>query len=159
MSKVKNINGWDQAEDAMRQMVEIDLEERALRAAADERIKGVREDLSADLAGPTAARQEIEAALERFCREHKDEMAPLKSKDLRHGRIGFRDLPRFSWPRKVELLITRLRELKLTDYIRVKEEPDKAGIMAHFEKLPLKDLGVKRTVEQDAFYVDLKNES
>jgi hypothetical protein len=52
----------------------------------------------------------------------------------------------------------RLGDVPNKDYIRVKEEPDKAGIMAHYEKLDLKAIGVKRLVEPDVFFLALDGE-
>jgi phage host-nuclease inhibitor protein Gam len=54
--------------------------------------------------------------------------------------------------------VSRLKELGLGAYLRVREEPDKQGIMAHHDKLDLKALGVKRSVALDQFYIELDKE-
>ena len=152
------IRSWDEAEAVMGKIAGIDLECGEARQLADLAIKQVKDKLKFELDGIGAGRDGLVGDLEDFARGNQADLAPLKSKRLRYGILGFRDEPKFIWPKKLDTLLTRLKELKLKAYIRVKEEPDKQGIMAHHEQLDLKALGVKRLVEPDVFFLTLDGE-
>lgn len=85
------------------------------------------------------ARQKIEeltACLERWCIQNKHEFERTRMRDLVHGVIGFR-----TNPPKVSLLnrkytmntvLELLKKLRMTKYIRVKEELDKETILSDY---------------------------
>jgi phage host-nuclease inhibitor protein Gam len=154
----KQITGWDQAEDMLKIIAMLDSRASKIRAEADEEINQVRGKLKVRIHNIETQRDQAVSLLEEFCEEHREDMLPQKSRKLRFGIIGFRKHVTFSWPKKNETLVKRLKELKKNDYIRIKEEPDKQGIMAHHEKLYLKALGVTRKVEEE-FYYELNKEN
>jgi len=159
MAEAKKIKceNWQQADELIKAIGILERQKERLRLQAEERIKNIREKLKEKTSQLQAQMEVIKAELEEFARAHRTELEPLKSKQLTFGKIGFRNEPKFSWPKRNAELVKRLKSLKLFDYIRIKEEPDKALIIAHWEKLDLKGLGVKRTVEE-VFYVEPKRE-
>jgi hypothetical protein len=157
--KAMPIQDWNDCELVLGEVREIELKADARRTRADKAAQKIKEELTADLAEIEAGRAKMEQAIEAFVRDHAAELAPLKSKLLRFGTVGLRSLPKFSWP-KNDTLIARLKELDLGGYIRTvpaHDEPNKKDLEAHWEKLPLKDLGAKRKV-QETFYIDLVKE-
>jgi len=153
------IHNWDDCERVLGEVREIELKADARRTKADVETQKIKDRLKTDLAEIQAGRGEMEQAIEVFVRENAGEMAPLKSKLLRFGTVGLRSVPKFTWP-KNDTLVARLGELGLGCYIRnvpAHQEPNKKDLEAHWEKLPLKDLGAKRKVNEN-FYIDLVKE-
>jgi len=156
--KPEIIKDWNQAETVLGRIAELDRQAESNRVLAEDLIAVTREELKAGNDLLVKQRAPFERDLEAFCRERKADLEPAKSRLLRFGRVGFRDVPKFSWPKKIETLLERLRQLKLQDYIRTIEEPNKQAIMAHHEQLPLGDLGIRRTVIKDLFFIEIKHE-
>lgn len=123
---------------------------------------------SIDLAKAEAARaaaphretiSRLESELAVFATLNKAELfKDRKSQELEHGSFGFRlsskvaTLAKITW----EQVLGKLREMKMTEAIRVKEEPDKEVLRTWPpERLAL--VGCRLT-ESDTFWVETKEE-
>jgi phage host-nuclease inhibitor protein Gam len=153
------ITSWEQAEDVLEAIADLNRVDRENRLRADEDRAAIDSHLKFCLSETKAELGPMLARLEAFVRAHAGDMLPAKSRRLRFGTVALRDEPQFSWPKKLDTLVQRLREKGLTKYL-VPQEPavDKRGIMAHWEQIPLADLGVKRTVSSNVFIVKFPEE-
>ena len=149
------IKSWEDCEREMAVLADLDLAARKIQQAADAQIKTVRDGLKADLDAIAKKAAPAEAKIEEFARANIRDLAPLKTWKCRFGRVSFRDVPRFKWPKTNDLLIQRLKEKCLTAYVKIEEVPDKAGIAAHYQDLDLAAIGVKRTVARDEFKLEI----
>jgi phage host-nuclease inhibitor protein Gam len=76
----------------------------------------------------------IEADIQAFCIDNKDEFEAKKSRELVHGVVAFRTAPpavkllnrKYNWKTALELL----RKLRLAKYIRTTFEVDKEALLA-----------------------------
>lgn len=86
-----------------------------------------------------------------------------RSIDMVHGAVGFRTgMPRLKTLRGITwaLVLELLAKYRLTEYVRLKTEPDKDRIIADREKLGerLRDVGLE-CVQDESFYIEPKMES
>jgi len=137
--------------------------QRRLREIEDrmnEQIDQVKAESAAEAAPIRQELDKIEAALLSFAEYNKGELfAKKRSVELTHGELGFRrstelrTRPKFRWADVME----KLRELGLTDGIRVREDPNKEALREWpDERLEL--VGVRRVVK-DTFWYEVKQET
>jgi phage host-nuclease inhibitor protein Gam len=114
-------------------------------------------------------KKELVIDIELFCIENKDQFEKVKSKELTHGKIGFRFPPpkvvllnrSYAWDTVANLLMKLYKD----KYVRVVHEPNKEKILADSfgeKKLLNKDdlAGVGLRIEQkEKFYYEIKWES
>lgn len=149
-----------QADEALRQLAEIDREQRQIESGAQAQIDQVKAVAKAQLEPLTASRKRLEDALAVFGTQCKAELFPEKkrSQELTFGVIGFRRatalrlMARRTWGSVLE----RLEALNFTSAIRTKREVDKPA-MADWSDEQLETVGVKRETA-DEFYIELKQE-
>jgi phage host-nuclease inhibitor protein Gam len=151
------IKDWQEAEAKLGEIRRLTIEIALEKDNADLLIQKIRDRKKEkiDLLGNQG--KKLLKDLEVFCSQNKKDMLPLKSKKVEYGRMGFRDQPKFKYPKAALTLINRLKQLGLKKYIKVKETPDKEAISTHYKKLPLKELGVTRKVEKDVFYIEFSD--
>jgi phage host-nuclease inhibitor protein Gam len=155
------INSWDDLETKLGAYRRIELTATSLATEADTEIQAIKERLGKALKKNDEEKPELFDAIQDFVQVHREDIAPAKSRELRFGVVGFREEPKFTWPKKNEVLIQRLKELKLKGYVKAvpaSEKPDKEGIMAHWKDLDLAKLGVSRT-SPEFFFIKIKTES
>jgi len=85
-----------------------------------------------------------------------------RSIDMMHGAVGFRTgMPRLKTLRGITwaLVLELLAKYRLSDYVRMKTEPDKDKLIADREKLgeKLRDVGLE-CVQDEAFFIEPKME-
>lgn len=97
-----------------------------------------------------------EKDIELFCAEHRDEFVESKTITLNFGIVSFRlTTPKLqplrgnTW----EVVLTIIKKLKLTRFIRVKEELDKDAIKAEFtDSRDLAKFGLQLTQSEQFYY-------
>ncbi|MDZ4338851.1 MAG: host-nuclease inhibitor Gam family protein [candidate division NC10 bacterium] len=147
------ILNWDHADLTLKDIGILAREqaEWALRAEAD--IAAIR-DKVVMASRPLARRQEdLEEALERFVRDHEDEMEG-RSRKLTYGRVWIRlvkSVTARSWKRVLDWLVAHRK----ADYYRVKYEPNKETLaLAHADFLKACGARIK---EEDSFGYELQD--
>jgi len=109
------------------------------------RINDIRQDYKESIGIFESERRDLEEAITSFSEMHKDEFTQTRSKDLTFGLVAYR-VVRKIMIRSNEACVAALRALKLDQYIRVTEEPNKEA-MADLEDNQLAKVGAKRKVE------------
>lgn len=135
----------------------MNLELQTIRDTYERKLEAIRQEILA-----------IEENLELFAQDHKEEFGKKRSKDLVHGRIGFRYTPPrvallgrgYTWEKVIELLKT-LRFGKA--YLRTVVEVDKERILADHSAQDLSDHELARAgmrvAQRDTFAYEIKWET
>lgn len=150
----KRLNNWDEVDDAIRRMGELDIALERIQGEATMRINQIREEAKQKSAPLNSERKELEKAVQAFCESHKDEFSKKRSKVFNYGTIGYRLVRSVPIPKdkdKVAALLKSLKAFGLTDCIKVEEKPDRDKI-AEQDDATIAKLGLKRTVK-DSFRV------
>lgn len=131
-------------------------------ATMDKRITEVRADYEAQLADAEQQRAAMVESVRRWAEANPEDFGKLKSLDLLHGVIGWRTstpalktLSGWTWDRVLEKLKSAAT---YSGFVRIKEEVDKASILAQRDNLlpeDLRQMGV-RVVQDETFFVEPK---
>lgn len=134
----------------------------SLRAAMDAELMGVRERYEPEIGRLSAAIDERMDRAILWASEHTEEFAARKSIVMVHGTVGYRTgmptlktLKGWTWAKVLAVLARAFPE-----FVRVKQEIDKAGILAAaLSPDELAKVGVRK-VQEETFYVEpLKTEA
>lgn len=74
----------------------------------------------------------FQGLLAKYAMDKREQDPKFKSLKLPNGNIGFRKKPK-KWNYQDDVLLETLKQNQLTDFIRVKEQPDKSQIKKAFE--------------------------
>lgn len=74
----------------------------------------------------------FQGLLAKYAMDKREQDPKFKSLKLPNGNIGFRKKPK-KWNYQDDILLETLKQNQLTDFIRVKEQPDKSQIKKAFE--------------------------
>jgi phage host-nuclease inhibitor protein Gam len=148
------------ADEALRQLGEINREQERIENGMNDQIDQLKAAAKAQLAPLAASRKRLEDALAVFGTQRKAELFPdrKRSQELTFGVIGFRKatslrlLAKHTWA----MVLQRLQDLGFHDAIRIKPEVDKDALRGWTDG-KLEDVGVKRETV-DEFFVELKAE-
>lgn len=152
-----------EAEEALGQIRALTIQRNTAQCAREEDLKKLDELFKEEI---DAANAEIEALAEQlrvWAEANPGEFGERRSLELTHGLMGWRTgnptlktVAGFTWDRVLE----RLHNSMGSRFVRIKEEVDKAGILAERETLGadvLKAMGVK-VVQEEPFFVEPKIE-
>lgn len=118
---------WDDVDDALHQIGNIDRELGLLEAGANERIDAIKKETK-EAAQPLLDRKTtLEMAMKEYCEANRAEFAKVKTKPLTFGEVGFRLSSKIIIKRVADTL-QALKDLRLIECIRTKEEPDKEAM-------------------------------
>jgi phage host-nuclease inhibitor protein Gam len=149
-----------QADEALRQLAEIDREQRQIESGAQAQIDAIKATAKAQMEPFTTSRKRLEDALAVFGTQQKAELFPerKRSQELIFGVIGFRRATalRLMAKRTWGSVLERLEALGFTTAVRTKREVDKPA-MADWSDEQLETVGVRRETA-DEFYIELKQE-
>ena len=153
----------DQAEDAFAKFADADARRQQLTAKMDVEITRIREKHANTLAELQVTCDDAVDTLKNWAENNRDEFGKRKSMEFAHGTLGFRTgTPKlktrkgFTWASVLELL-----KVKLPDYVRTKQEPNKELILADREKPEIVAImpAIGLEVDQDeTFFVEPKKE-
>lgn len=126
--------------------------------AMDQAITEIRERYEATIATCKESIDQKSELVRTWAEANPAEFGKVKSLDFVHATIGFRTgtptlktLRGWTWDRVLE----KLNSLKLTHYIRTKEEPNKQTLLLDRDSLDLKNFGLQ--VEQkESFFIEPK---
>lgn len=160
MSKFENgVNSWEQVDDALRRMGEIEIAVTKIGADATLKINEIKDEAKTKAAGLESERKHLEKIVTLFAESRKAEFAKKRSKELNFGTVGYRLVQKVSMPRdkeKVAALLKSLIAYGHGDCIVYEEKPDKDKIAALADDTIAK-LGLKRSTE-DSFRIQPKIE-
>jgi phage host-nuclease inhibitor protein Gam len=145
-----------QAEAAMRELAALGRQIAAIDLDAQEALDQVKANAKDEMQPLQDRRKELENALCTFCELNKGELFSRKrSKETPFGVYGFRKSTKLLTAAKVTLglVLERLKELNLTDAIRVKESVDKEA-MREWPEERLEAVGMRRK-STDEFFVEI----
>lgn len=149
----------EDVEAAVRELCIASVRHDEAQARMNEAIALAREQYEPDLAALKAQWDEVFARVEAWAEAHKDEFARKKSLVFVHGTIGFRvgnptlkPVKGMTW----EKVLDALKRIAPA-YVRVKEEPDKPGLLGLGEE-NLGTLGL-RVEQQERFYAEPAKDS
>jgi phage host-nuclease inhibitor protein Gam len=129
-STLKSFEDVDQALLKLAKAQTLIQHEEAVMNDAAQRLRDAFDKSTADARQQKAA---LEADIEAYCIENKDEFEAKKSRELVHGIVAFRTAPpavkllnrKYNWKTALELL----RKLRLAKYIRTTYEVDKEALL------------------------------
>ncbi len=148
------INSWDDVDNALRRIAEIDIEKSQIDGDTTLKINKIREEAKAISQEIDNDKKQLEKAIELFCEANKAEFASRRSRVLNFGTIGYRLVKSVSIPRTRERVEALLRSLKAYGYqscIVYEERPDRDEI-AELDDSVLVKLGLRKTV-RDSFRI------
>jgi phage host-nuclease inhibitor protein Gam len=149
------------ANQALREIAEIDRAVEAANGDLNESIDHLKEEVQAIIAPLLERKEMLGAGLANFAELSKDSVfKERKSRELDFGVIGYRKSTALGTIKKIcstwKEVLGKLRQYDFKEAIRVKEEPDKE-VMSEWPKERLELVGVQR-VEKDEFYYEVKQE-
>lgn len=150
------LESWEEVDTCLAEIGRIDRELSLLEAAQQEAIDKVKADTKAaaePLAGKKAG---LEMAIKEFAEANRAEFLKAKTRELTFGTVGFR-LSTKVVIRRVADTLQALKDLGLTQCIRLKEECDKEAM----RDLPLETLHAVGCAlkQEDAFGYEIKREA
>jgi phage host-nuclease inhibitor protein Gam len=145
------LSSWDEVDQKLRRMGEIDIATERIEGEMTLRINEIRAYYEEEAEILKAERQALEDAINVFADDHKEEFTKTRSKDLTFGFVAYRIVKKIVI-RSNEACVAALRALKLDQYIRIVEEPNKEA-MADLDDNQLAKVGAKRKVD-DKFRIE-----
>lgn len=139
------IGSWDDVDNHLRRMGEIDIGIAKIEGDMTLRINEIRAQYEEEAEHLRYERFCIEGGIAAFVDDHKEEFAKTRSKELTFGVIAFRVVKKIVI-RSIKATIAAMHALKLEQYIRIIEEPDKE-LMADLDDNTLSKVGAVRKVD------------
>ena len=153
----------DQFNATMVQYSANEIEVAKLQAEMDEAILEIMQEYESDIELLKAKRELYFAQIKAYAVSNRDILMPDKAKSVEtvYGKIGFRISPpslKLASGVKWDMVVERLKEQGLDEYVRTVEETNKEKLLADREKEEVRDkfgdLGIK--VDQpEKFYIEL----
>ncbi|MGF9798638.1 host-nuclease inhibitor Gam family protein [Brevibacillus agri] len=141
---------WDEVNNAMRQIAEIDRTIQATEAELNRKIGELKAEAESVAAPLLAEKAELEKHIQAFTESRIDEFKDSKTKFLTFGEVGFRKATSIV-TRNVKAIIEALKQNRMTDCIKVSESIDKEEL-AKYDDPSLERVGAKRKIEDKFFY-------
>jgi len=139
------LQNWEDVDRAMMDIGGIDRELGLLESSQNEKIDALKQQTKDQAAPLLDKKSGLELAIKEYCEANKAEFAKVKTKTLTFGEVGFRLTTKILIKRVAETLQS-LKDLALTNCIRIKEEPDKEAMKSLTDET-LAEVGAGRKVE------------
>lgn len=123
------ISTWDDVDNALKRIGELDRDLGMIEASANEQIDAIKAASKEDAAQLTTEKLGLEAGMKEFCEANRAEFSKVKSREMTFGSVGFRLSSRIVIKRIADTL-QALHDFGLAQCIRVKEEADKEAMKA-----------------------------
>lgn len=155
--KESTYQNWDEVNQAMKRLAELNIQKKRLENEQNTRIDEVKKDISLQSEELIKEIDFIKKDITRFAEQHRDEFTQKRTKTLTFGKISFR-YTSWVWVEDAKSAIKSLKTFAMDKYLRVKEELDKDALIDADPKLLAKcgiqlRSGDKITIEPD--YVKL----
>ena len=136
---------WEDVNLAVRRMGEIDIQVDRLQGEMTLKVNEIKSKYDAKSQGLLAERKEIEKDITLFTDTCKDEFTKTRHKELTFGKVAYKVTSKILIKSK-DACLAALKALKMSDYIRIKEEPDKEA-MVNLDQITLAKVGASIKVE------------
>ncbi|MBI9081732.1 MAG: host-nuclease inhibitor Gam family protein [Pseudodesulfovibrio sp.] len=149
-----------QAEAAMLELAQIGRDYERVRLNAEEEIAQVKENTRNEMGPLLDRRKKLEDAICTFATLNKVELfSKRKSLDTPYGLYGFRKSTKLQTLPKIKLsdVLERLRELSITEAIKVKSSVDKEA-MRDWPDSRLETVGMRR-ISNDEFFLEVSRDA
>jgi phage host-nuclease inhibitor protein Gam len=149
-----NVNSWDDVDNALKRLGEIEIQGAKISGDATLEINVIKEKAKKEAEGLESEKTHLEKLVTIYCESQKAEFAKKRSKEFNFGTVGFRTVKNVSLPRdktKTAALLKSLKAFGLNDCIAYEEKADKEKINELADETIVK-LGLKRTVK-DSFRI------
>ncbi len=154
MAKAKKITSsfenWDQVDQALKEIGEIDRKVTAIEADMNETINLVKTTAEDKTKGLLQRKESLEKDVQAFTEGSIDEFKTSKTRKLLFGEVGFRKKTGII-TRNVKAIIEALKQNKMTDCIDVTEKLNKEKL-AEYDDESLLKVGAKRPTGDTFFY-------
>ena len=163
--KRKDINSWEEADEALAEIAVMAEQINKEVSAYNEKEQKRREALTQKHAPLKTKITEIELGLEEFCLSHRDDFGKQKSKELTHGTVSFRfGTPKVKalkgWTQTAILnLLEKISDWK-DEFVRVSKTLNKEAVLTAVNQKRISNEGLKEfgmeVVQDETFGYDLK---
>jgi len=143
--KVSSLKSWDEVNEGVRRMGEIDIQVAKLEGEMTLKINDIRANYDARAEGLKAERKRLEEDIEVFCEARKEEFLKDRTRHLTFGDVSYRLVKKIII-RSKEACTAALEALNLLPYLRVIKEPNKEA-MAELDAATLAKVGAKLDVK------------
>ena len=144
------LQSWDDVDTCLADIAAADRELSIIEGAANENIEAIRKAVK-EAAQPVLDRKSaLELQIKEYCESNRAEFVKVKSKQLTFGEVGFRLSTKIMIKRIAETL-QALKDLSLSNCIRIKEEPDKEAMKALTDEV-LAEVGASRKTDNTFGY-------
>ncbi|HEY3277473.1 MAG TPA: host-nuclease inhibitor Gam family protein [Syntrophorhabdaceae bacterium] len=126
-SAASEYRDWNDVDRALRKLGEIDIRLARLEGDMTLRVNEIRADYEKRAEGLKRDRKNMEAGIEAFALERKEEFAKVRSKELTFGTISFRVVHRIT-VRSKKATVAALEAMGLAAFLRISKEPDKEAM-------------------------------
>ena len=136
---------WDDVDNALMQIGGIDRELGLLESSQNEQIDTIKTQTKEHAEPFLTKKAGLELAIKEYCKTNKAEFAKVKTKTLTFGEVGFRISTKIIIKCVADTLQS-LKDLALTNCIRIKEELDKEAMKALADET-LAEVGAAKKME------------
>lgn len=151
----KALQSWDEADQALARIGDLQRAAEATEAEMQEKISTIKKSAAETVSPIKREIEELGRQLAAFADTHRDEMGKKKSRELNHGRMGFRKSTKLILPRgesKIARLIQTLRERGMTDCILTPPAKIDKDALKKYPPNDVVDVGASLEVTDDFWY-------
>lgn len=155
MKQLEQLQDWEQVDNAVRDIGELQLQIDAANGRLTERTNELKAAAKAEVAPLEAQQKLLKTLVEAYCHENKAAFAEKRSKELTFGTIGFKIVHKMPMPKaakKLADLIAGLKNFGLLECIRREEVVDKDKLK-ELDAATLAKLGLKKEAV-DSFRIE-----
>lgn len=145
MSTIPVIGSWEDVNLWLKRLGELQIQTDELEGRMTLEINAIKDAYAPLYAGIAEEKKVIETAIAGFVEQNKQDFLKVRTKTFDFGVVAMR-VTRKIVIRNVKAVIAAIKALGLTQYLRVKEEPDKEALDGLSDQ-ELAKIGVKRVVE------------
>lgn len=144
------LKDWNEVDNTLLAIGEIDRNLQLIEAAANEEIDKIKKALKERTAPLIERKTALELAMKDFAEANRADFVKTKSKQLTFGEVGFRLSTRILIKKLAET-IQALKDMGFSNCVRCKEEPDKEAMKALTDE-QLAEVGASRKTDNTFGY-------
>ncbi len=118
------LKSWDEVNSSLKRLGELTCQKRDLENKMTELVSDITAKFNTDAAPLLSEMEALQASISAYATDHKDEFTKERTKELPHGSISFRVSSSVKVISKA-ICLKALKALGMSDFISVKEEPNK----------------------------------
>jgi len=144
--KKTTIQDWNEVDNALRRMGEIEIDIGEVEGNMNLAINGLKAKANQKIAPLEEERKGLEKEVLNFTENNKEEFARARNKQLIFGKVAYRVVQGIRFLNGMETVISAMKAFGLTDFLRIKEQPDKEK-MLELDDATLVKIGASREVQ------------